>query len=228
MNKYAGEVLRAARSFRDEGVDAAVQRTYELHCRYGREIRKVIDDAIRNYAPNIREHTLASGCLLRAVIADHKCEVERTAPESPFPSEKPRQDDRDFAHPTRIELAIDVARRQLVIDGLGHVGTLAHFALLSELADQYRADRAAGLKPDNHRFVRKETLLDLLGANNEMALRQRISEFRKRVVELADEVWGLSLGRDAVIENKFGAGYRLNPAVVLIDSAEIGQAPTHK
>ena len=85
MNKYAGEVLRAARAFRDEGIDAAVQRTYELHCRYGSEIRKVIDDAIRNYAPNIREHTLAPGCLLRAVIADHKYEVDRTALESPLP-----------------------------------------------------------------------------------------------------------------------------------------------
>lgn len=60
------------------------------------------------------------------------------------------------------------------------------------------------------------------------ALRQRISEFRKRVVELARDRWGLPLGRDVVIENKFGAGYRLNPEVVVIDSAEIKRTPDHK
>ena len=71
---------------------------------------------------------------------------------------------------------------------------------------------------------RRQTLLDLLDIDSETALRQRISEFRKRVVELADERWGLPLGRDAVIENKFRAGYRLNPDVVLIDPAEIEQS----
>ena len=105
---------------------------------------------------------------------------------------------------------------------------MVHFALLSELANQYRADRAAGLKPDNHCFVPAQTLLDLLGIDSEPALRQRIGEFRKRVVQLADEHWGLALGRDAVIENKYRAGYRLNPDVVLIDPAEIAQAPAHK
>ena len=192
-----------------------------LHCRYGIEIRKVIDAAIRNYAPNIREHTLASGCLLRAVIADQKYEVDRTALESPRPSEKPQQEDRDFAHPARIELAIDVAREQLVIDGLGLVGTKSHFALLSELANQYRADRDAGRKPDNHRFVPTASLLDVLGIDSAEALRQSISEFRKRVAQLADEHWGLALGRNAVIESKYRAGYRLNPDVVLIDPAEL-------
>ncbi len=221
MNRYAGEVLSAARAFRDEGIDAAVQRTYDLHCRYGIEIRKVIDDAIRNYAPNIREHTLASGCLLRAVIADQKYEVERTALESPRRSEKPQQEDRDFAHPARIELAIDVVREQLVIDGLGLVGTKSHFALLSELANQYRADRDGGRKPDNHRFVPMASLLDVLGIDSAEALRQSISEFRKRVAQLADERWGLALGRNAVIESKYRAGCRLNPDVVLIDPAEL-------
>ena len=228
MNKYAGEVLRAARAFRDEGVDAAVLRTYELHCRYGREIGKVIDDAIRIYAPDIREQTLAPGCLLRAIIADHQNEMHRTALESPFPSGIPQQDDRDLARPARIEVAFDDIRKQIVIDGLGDIGTRSHFELVSALLAQHRADRAAGRKPENYRCVPTQTLLDQLKIDNETALRQRISEFRKRVVELASDRWGLPLGRDAVIENKFGAGYRLNPAVVLIDAAEIERALDNK
>ena len=223
INKYAGEVLRAARAFCDEGIDAAAQRTYELHCRYGREVGKVIDDAIRFYAPDIREQTLAPGCLLRAIIADYQYEIDRTALESPFPSGVPQQDDRDLARPARIELAFDDVRKQLVIDGLGDVGTRSHFELVSALLAQYRADRTAQRKSENYRFVPTQSLLDQLDIDSETALRQRISEFRKRVVVLASDQWGLPLGRDAVIENKFGAGYRLNPAVVLIDAAEFSE-----
>ena len=85
-----------------------------------------------------------------------------------------------------------------------------------------------GSNPTITASFRRQTLLDLLGIDSEPALRQRIGEFRKRVVQLADEHWGLALGRDAVIESKYRAGYRLNPDVVLIDLAEIAQAPTHK
>jgi hypothetical protein len=99
---------------------------------------------------------------------------------------------------------------------------------VSILVAQYRADRADELKPGNHRFVPAETLMDLLRIDSEVALRQRISEFRRRVVELARDRWGLPLGRDVVIENKFGAGYRLNPEVVVIDSAEIKRTPDPK
>jgi hypothetical protein len=228
MNKYAGEVLRAASAFRAEGIDTAVQRTYDLHCRFGIEIARVIDDAIRNYAPNIREQTLPSGCLLRAVIADQQVGVDRTALDVSQTSTKPDLSEEDFRRPARIELAFDELRSQLVIDGLGDVGTVAHFVLVSELAAQYRADRAAELKPDNHGFIPTETLMDLLGIDSETALRQRISEFRKRVVELAHHRWGLPLGRGAVVENKFRTGYRLNPAVVLIDPAQIKRSPDHK
>ena len=61
MNKYAGEVLEAAKAFSDETIEGAVRRTYELHRRYGNEIGEVIADAIRQYAVQIREHTLPPG-----------------------------------------------------------------------------------------------------------------------------------------------------------------------
>lgn len=227
MNKYAGEVLGAAKALLDESIDATVQRTYELHSRYGAEVGKVIDDAIRNYAPHIREQTLPPGCLLRAVIADNQVEVDRTALDDPFSNAKLEQGREDFRHLARIELACDELRKRLVIEGLGDVGTAAHFVLVSILVAQYRADRADELKPGNHRFVPAETLMDLLRIDSEAALRQRISEFRRRVVELARDRWGIPLGRDVVIENKFGAGYRLHPEVVVIDSAQI-KTPDHK
>ena len=60
-------------------------------------------------APNIREHTLASGCLLRAVIADHGYEVDRTALEI---HARPRNRRRTIGilHTQQIELAIDMAQ----------------------------------------------------------------------------------------------------------------------
>jgi Queuosine biosynthesis protein QueC len=75
INRYAGEVLEAAKTFSDETIEGAALRIYELHWRYGNEIGTVIADAIRQYAVHIREHTLPPGCLLRAAIMDQRSEV---------------------------------------------------------------------------------------------------------------------------------------------------------
>jgi 7-cyano-7-deazaguanine synthase in queuosine biosynthesis len=227
MNRYAGEVLVAAKAFSDETIEDAVQRTYELHCRYGNEVGKVIDDSIRQYAVAIREHTLPPGCLLRAVITDHRSGLDRTPLVGAFPSESstPAQgeaDARDFRHTSRIELALDRDRKQAVIDGLGDVGTSAQFELVAFLAEQHRADVRAELKPENHAFIPTATLMDQLGVDSEITLRKRISEFRKSVAKLALTNWGIPLDRNAVIENRSGGGYRLNPSVVIIDTKELG------
>jgi hypothetical protein len=228
MSRYAGEVVVAAKAFFDEAIEGgAVQRIYELHCRYGNEVGEVIDNAIRQYAVEIREHTLPPGCLLRAVIADHQSEVDREPLGDPFPSESNRSgrgdaDVRDLHHTSRIELALDKDRRQIIIDGLGDVGTSGQFELVSILADQHRADVRAELKPANHAFVPTESLMDQLGVDSQGALLRRISDFRKSVAKLALARWGLPLERNAVIENKNRRGYRLNPALVIIDPKELG------
>jgi hypothetical protein len=221
LHRYAGEVLGAAASVRSENVDAFVRNVYDLHCRYGREVGLVIDSAIRSYAPNIREKTLAPRCLLRAVIADGRIELDRAPLKDPFPREDPNPDVRDLRHSTQIQLAFDTDRKRIVLEGLGSVGTAGQYVLLSVLAAQYRLDRQAELLPRNHMFVSIAELMDRLNVDNETAVRQQIAKLRKVAADLAEERWGLVLGRDAIIENRSGAGYRLNPAVLLVDINEL-------
>jgi hypothetical protein len=106
MNMHAGEVLQAAKAFSGETVENTVERAYQLHRRYGEEVGRVIDDAIRQYAVQIRERTLPSGCLLRAVIRDNQPEIDRT-PLGDYPqwecgrSRRGEPDTRDFGHISR-------------------------------------------------------------------------------------------------------------------------------
>jgi 7-cyano-7-deazaguanine synthase in queuosine biosynthesis len=226
MSRYAGEVLQAARAFPEETVESFVQRSYELHCRYGSEVDQVIVDAIRQYAAEIRDHTLPPHCLLRAVTTDPRQEGDRRSLEDAFTPKttEPDQDSadfRDFRRTSRILLALDTDRSQIAIDGLGDVGTSGQFEMMSILVEQYRADVRDELRPKNHAFVHKEKLMDRLGLDSEAALRKRISTFRKSVADLALEKWGISLTNNAVIENRSGEGYRLNPDVLLIATAEL-------
>ena len=228
MNRFGGEVSRAVKAFAGETKDTVFQRIYELHCRYGREVGSVIDGAIQQYAKTIREKTLPPDCLLRAVIADDRPGLKLAPLRDSFFTEsrmpklvETEINPADFQHTSSIELALDEEQTQVVIDGLGDIGTTGQFEVVSILADQFRADRQAELKPEHYAFVSAEILMDRIGVDSESALRKRISEFRKNVAKLARERWGLPLGRNAVIENRSRIGYRLNPAVQVIDRKQL-------
>jgi hypothetical protein len=227
LSRYAGEILQAVRAFPEETVESFVQRSYELHRRYGNEVDQVIADAIRQYAAEIRDHTLPPHCLLRAVTMDPRQEGDRRSLEDAFTpkSTEPDQDTsdfRDFKRTSRIQLALDADRSQIVIDGLGDVGTSAQFELVATLVEQHRADLRAELKSENYAFLRTDSLLEKLGIESETALRKRVSDFRLRVFDLALKKWGIPLNLNAVIEGRSREGYRLNPDVRVIATSELG------
>ena len=221
MNRYAGEVLRAARAFSGDTVDGIVQKTYELHRRYGSEVGSVIDEAIRENAPAIRERTLATGCLLRAVVADDRVTIDRTPLEIPDPGPRFESDFRDFHRTDHIHVTLDEGRKQVVIDGLGDVGTTGHFHLLSILAARHRADRNAELRPGNYAFTPVEKLMDGLG------VRQRDSSptANKQVQEKHCETGSTEMGDAARSQLRSREQVRrwLPPesAIVLIDPSEL-------
>ena len=223
LHRYAGEVLRAAAAVPPGDTDSFVQQAYDLHFRYGREVGQVIDNAIQLHAPNIREKTLPPGCLLRAVIADGQFAVNRAPLAEPYPHADFEPDVRDLRHSTRIHLAFDEDRKQLVVEGLGDVGTTRQYELLLVLAAQYRQDREAELLPENFAFVPSTRLMDELQIDDEAAVRQLIGKFRRRAADLAQARWGLMLNRNSIVENRSRAGYRLNPVVLLVDISELDE-----
>ena len=136
-------------------------------------------------------------------------------------ADQDKADIRDFRRTIRIQLALDIGRNQVVIDGLGDVGTSAQFEVVSILAAQYRSGSWSGARSKNYAFVATDTLMEELGVDSEAALRKRISEFRRCVADLALEKWGIPLSRNAVIENRTREGYRVNPDVVIIATDEL-------
>src|SRR5262245_7162775 len=228
INRYAGEVLRAAKAFSGETIESVCQRAHDLHCRYGKEVRDVIAGAVRQYAGEISERTLRPGCLLRAVITGERMATDHTPADDPLSLEGGAPSAVDagarvlFRRTTRIELALDEPRRQVIMVGLGDVGTSGQFEVISILADQYRTDLQAGLRLWDRGFVSNQALLDRLGIDSEPALRKRVSKFNQSVADLALEKWGLSLARSAVIESGSRRGYRLKPDVFIVDTKELG------
>jgi hypothetical protein len=128
---------------------------------------------------------------------------------------------RDFRRTSRIHLALDTKRAEVVIDGLGVVGTSAQFEVVSILVHQHQTDVQTGLRPENRASVTKAKLMDELEMESEIALVKRISDFRETVSNLALKKWGIQLSRHAVIETKSGKGYRLNPDVIIINMKEL-------
>jgi 7-cyano-7-deazaguanine synthase in queuosine biosynthesis len=225
LSRYGGEVMSAAKAFSDARIENTVTRIYELHCRYGNEVGEVVDDAIRQYAPQIREHSLARDCLLRALIGN-QTNLDRTPLGEVFAGEsgsgtQGEGDARDFRRTSRIHLALDTDRERVVIDGLGVVGTRAQFEIVSILVRQHQTDIQAGIGPANRASVTKEELMEELNMDSEPALVRRISDFRENLSSLVLAKWGIQLSRHAVIETKSGKGYRLNPDVIIIDLREL-------
>ena len=182
-----------------------VQHAYELHQRYGNEVGRVIDDAIRQHAVEIREHRLLRDCLLRALIEEDQMTVDRTPLWAAFPGESSSSaqvvtDARDFRRTSRIQLALDRDRERVRIEGLGVVGTMAQFEIVSILVRQHKADFEAGLRLENRASVPNKQLMDELDMDSEPALIRRISDFRENLSKLALERWGIQLSRNAVIE----------------------------
>jgi hypothetical protein len=223
MSRYAGEIARALNAFGGELPDVIGRRTFELHRRYGAEVRSVLEHAVRQYAPELIDKVLAPESLLRAVLSDNRLGIAAVSPHICFvqtTSDPGLEDSRDFRRTSEIRLVLDSARRQVVIDGMGDVGTPSDFELLAVLATQYRLDRAAELKPENHKYVPTSALIEELGIQ-EHSLRQRLAKFRRRAATIALDRWGLPLSKDAIVQTKPWTGFRLNPDVLLIDASEV-------
>ena len=113
----------------------------------------------------------------------------------------------------------EAAQVVLVRGGLELKG--ADYQLLRRLLDIFEEDQQNRKAPENYRFTSTKSLATKLNVR-QPTVHQRVLRIRKRLFEWFVEDYPLP--EDALIENTWWQGYRINPAVRLLDLSQMDGA----
>jgi hypothetical protein len=97
----------------------------------------------------------------------------------------------------------------------------ADYLLLRRLLDTFEEDQRNRKAPENYRYTSTKTLATKLKVR-QPTVHQRVLRIRKRLFEWFTEDYPLP--EDALVENAPWEGYRINPAVRLLDISEMDAA----
>ena len=98
----------------------------------------------------------------------------------------------------------------------------ASYSLLDQLRSEYEQAKQAKKAPGNYPFINSHELAQRLDVE-EPTVRRQISRLRRSLNKRSIAAGGRQLPPDAVIENEPWAGYRLNPAVLVLAISELCQ-----
>ncbi|MBK8210390.1 MAG: hypothetical protein IPK78_10900 [Rhodospirillales bacterium] len=118
--------------------------------------------------------------------------------------------------------AIDEKANTIIFFGGARV-TASFARLLYLLAVQHRVDLQNKVQNKRFEYIKTADLVRELGVD-EQSLRQQVLRCRKWLSRSLKKILGRAPGRDEVIESKKWTGYRLNPRMVLVDSAQLSEA----
>jgi hypothetical protein len=225
MNELAffshyGEASRAV-LFLPEGANEAGRKIFELYKRNASEVCGVVEDGIRKNAPALRAQTLPAESLL--VLA-----VSRRGDANTFVSSGPLKDiaqqefeDELAAARSRpnIRIAFDEGAKEVLFEAWPPLRG-ASYSLLDQLRPEYEEAKRAGLAPEHYPFVDNHKLAHRLEVD-ESTVRRRIFRLRRQLDKHAVAAGSSPLQAGALIENDPWAGYRLNPAVLVLAVSEL-------
>lgn len=213
MQQFGGEVARALPCVVGMQPTEVAQATLDLHRRHGASVTSVLEEGYRLHAAELAAQTLPSSCILR-IVAGPEGIVTRE-PGRAFAAATATEDSRDFERSSRISLALDDKKQQILIEGLDPLGGAKSFTLITALAELSEQDRAAKHAARNHRYIQAGRLSARLGISDQ-SLRRQINRVRGRIARGFEQNFGIPIAFDAFIENAPWKGYRLNPNVVLL------------
>lgn len=220
LSKYAGELSRAVSHFPGPS-DRNAQALFDLHKRHADGVFSVLSDGVSAFSADIVDGTLPSHSLLMmAVSPGGGLAVEPDMPMSIEPDSGSGAAAADEIRSTSLRIALDEKKRQVLVEGLSPLRGDKTFALIELLAGNYRLDQAAGRAPENFTLVDRYTLETTLQIE-EPSVRKLISRTRRRLFRDFEARYGVPLPQNALIENTSWHGYRLNPAVQLLDPSQL-------
>jgi hypothetical protein len=222
--KFAGEISRAVQSLPgDRGRNA--RQVVDTQKRHAESVFSILEKEVARCARGLLDGSLPPYCLLRIAVTSHD-QLRRTAEEVPIlgeetsaTSDEPRRLKHGLGAP-EIQLAVnEVERVVLVRGGLEFSG--ADYEFLRLLLDAFEEDQRNRKAPDNYCYTITSMLAKKLKVG-QPTIRQRVLRIRKRLFDWFAEDYPLP--QDALIENSPWDGYRINPAVRLLDPSEVDDA----
>jgi hypothetical protein len=216
-----GEVFRATSSLAGSGADN-IRRIYDLHRRYSREVVAVVNQrlhAIADLDAVFETPPTSLLPILTAIRPESDIVVDAAEMEEPV-SVRPEVRKSKHVRPITVVIALDERNQKVLIHGGEAIGGKC-FLLVHALAARHRADTDEQTAPENFKFTRATSLLELVGAGDTAALRQQVLRARKAIADAFLRANGYDLDQDDVVQNRPWLGYRLNPFVVLVDPKQI-------
>ncbi|QQA41512.1 hypothetical protein [Pelagovum pacificum] len=201
----------------------ALDRVLDLHRRHSRAVQDVIESATVTQAGALARQALPRTSLL--VLHLSQAGPECAAPSRRFgdlfrPAKLNDVEEVDMVPDPSALLRVaffEDENHVLAVEGLGRVeGMPARVA--HELKPQFDVDRAAGLKPDDHRYVEQHRLAHRTGQTADAA-RQSVRRCRQTLASFFEDVHGEPPPHDLLIESPRDPatrGYRLDPTMIPI------------
>jgi hypothetical protein len=224
LQRYAGEFSRLNTSFPGVSTADAARNFIELFRRHGETVRGVLIEAAKTHAAALVDNSLPPSCLVRIAVDHPDWEPEpRSLEQSHTENEGAKREAAkiDYRRNSEILLAIDTEKKWILIDGITPIKGSSAFRLLSFLTERYQEDRSAGKRRENHKLVTGDKLAELLGLASDAAVRATIYRLRRDLSEEFERRYGLTLPENALIENVYGVGYRINPEARVVAPSEI-------
>jgi 7-cyano-7-deazaguanine synthase in queuosine biosynthesis len=220
--RYAGEFAWLTDSFPGQAPTDVARSVVDMLRRHGESVRDVFTQAAIDYAGDLIDQTLPDSCLLRMAISVPGTKFDDT-PIMSIQREVPLEE-RDpgiVADSDQILLAVDDSQKRILIDGLSPLTSPTEYRIVSVLVELFRQDREAELAPENFRTLSATELSERASMAGDQAGRKAVSRLRKQIDQEHQGLYGGTLGQDAVIENVWGKGYRINPSVRIVSPREL-------
>jgi hypothetical protein len=223
LSRYAGQFAQVIGCFDALGEEDTAARLIALLRRYGREVQRVLSQAIEVNKDAIAAGAVSPNSLLGITLGTREVSPKDFSQSNlgMAPSDGANRVFSEDLHSFEVRLAVDSKKRRILIDGMSPVTERAFFDVFANLVQQHQQDADERRVPENYRSIRAEVLAEKLGVS-ESSLRRRILRIRKRIDQQLFDGSRERRHLDAVIENPSkGSGYRLNPYVWVVAPSEI-------
>ena len=227
FERFAGETARVVDCFPHLTPDEVGHRVFDLYRRHAEAVGKTLETAVAEHRAALVNHALPATCLLVMAVSQGSATDGATDREQdPFQQWIVETEAEEQSAPAEtsvwqpFQLAVHPETGLVVVRDLVQLEA-ADSNLIRELRVLYDEDLKDGSVPEKHQYIAPGKLAEQLGYSEDASLRRRVSCCRKAVAEAFEQKHGQRLPRDALVQNKTRAGYRLNPHVRFVALGEI-------
>jgi 7-cyano-7-deazaguanine synthase in queuosine biosynthesis len=223
--RFSSDLVRITSAYSDLTSNEVVEKCFNLHRIHGRTVQKTIEKEIEKRKKSLSRGEMPPTSLLALFIGNAQMDIPTlddslTLIEAPSGEPAPVTLKGDVP-PSLFPLLVafyfnEKPPRHIVeVSGLGFVRG-APAAVAHNLKPYYEEDLAAGLAPENHRYISPGELATTRRYVSRNTVSQQVKRCRKELAEFYQAVMQEKPDRDLLIENFRPKGYRLDPLLRIV------------